>query len=157
MKVAELMTRSVLAAHPQDSLARAAQMMWDHDCGALPVIDDSGRVLGMITDRDVCMAAYTQGRPLAEIPVEIAASRSAFVVSEEESIENAEAEMRRHQVRRLPVVDASGHLSGILSLGDLARHLHRWSFQSNGLGADSIAYVLAAVSTPEKLRAMHGR
>ena len=72
MKVAELMTRSVLAAHPQDSLARAAQMMWDHDCGALPVIDDSGRVLGMITDRDVCMAAYTQGRPLAEIPVEIA-------------------------------------------------------------------------------------
>jgi CBS domain-containing protein len=157
MKVAELMTRSVLAARPYDSLARAAQIMWENDCGGLPVIDDAGGVVGMITDRDVCMAAYTQGKPLAEITVDVAQSRSAFTVSEEESIENAEAEMRRHQVRRLPVVDAAGHLSGILSLGDLARHLHRWSFQANGLGADSIAYVLAAVSTPEKLRAMNGR
>src|SRR5262245_1269543 len=70
MRVEQLMTRTVQTCTPSDCLERAAGIMWDHDCGALPVTSADGeepRVVGMLTDRDVCMAAYTQGRALRDI------------------------------------------------------------------------------------------
>ncbi|MCI0617634.1 CBS domain-containing protein, partial [bacterium] len=67
MKVEQLMTGNVHVCHPQDTLSTAAEKMWTYDIGCLPVMDDSEQPIGMITDRDICMAAYTQGRSLAEI------------------------------------------------------------------------------------------
>jgi CBS domain-containing protein len=132
MRVAEIMTSGVRTCRLTDSMNRVAQIMWEGDCGCVPVVDDEGKVVAMITDRDVCMAAYTQGRPLAEIQVSSAASAGAVTIREDDSLHVAEKLMHDHQVRRLPVVDSEGRPVGMLSLGDFARHLRQGG---NGLTA----------------------
>jgi len=102
MHVEEIMTTSVKSCGPDDSLDTAARLMWEHDCGCVPVIDQDGRVLAMLTDRDVCMAAYTQGRTLAEIRVSAAMSNACHAVSPNDPVVAAERLMQEHQVRRLP-------------------------------------------------------
>jgi len=120
MLVAQVMTHRPRTCGPHDPLNRAAQIMWDNDCGCVPVVDPNERPIGMITDRDVCMAAFTQGRTLSEISVEIAYGHPAVTVREDDPVEAAEDLMRRHQLRRLPAVDASGRTVGLLSIHDLA-------------------------------------
>jgi CBS domain-containing protein len=120
MKVQDFMTHGVQTIRPADSLQSAAQAMWEHDCGTLPVIDEKGRVVAMLTDRDVCMAGFTQGRLLSDIPVATAMSRSLITCRPTDTVAVAEAAMRQHQIRRLPVVSDEGHLVGILSLNDIA-------------------------------------
>jgi len=115
------MTVDVKACRPWDSLNRAAQVMWENDCGCVPVVDESGRVVGMLTDRDVCMAAYTQGRLLAEMTVSSAMSKTVVICTQEDRIATAEQRMREHRVRRLAVVNGAGRIVGVLSLSDLAR------------------------------------
>lgn len=122
MKVSERMSSDVWTAGPNDSLDRAAQIMWEHDCGCVPVVDHEQRLVGVITDRDICMAAYTQGSCLRDIPVERSMSRSTHVCAPDDTLESAAAKMGERQVRRLPVLD-DGRLVGILALGDLARTL----------------------------------
>jgi CBS domain-containing protein len=121
MNISEIMTRAVRTCRLDDSVNVAAQLMWDNDCGAIPVVDDAGKVVAVITDRDICMAAYTQGRPLDEIPVQSAASRSVATVRADDSLHRAEQVMSAAHVRRVPVVDADGRPVGILSITDLAR------------------------------------
>ncbi len=100
---------------------RAAQIMWENDCGVVPVVDGDGRVAAMITDRDICMAAYMQGKPLTEMPVTVAASRDVVSVRDRDDLSSAEHLMQQHQIRRVPVVDANGLLCGMLSMADIAR------------------------------------
>ena len=119
MRAKELMITNVLTCQAGDSLERAAQLMWEGDVGALPVVDADKRVIGMITDRDICMAAYTQGCGLGARSVGRAMSRQPHTCKPDDGIALVEEEMRRHQVRRLPVVD-EGRLVGMLSLNDLA-------------------------------------
>ncbi|HEX4824100.1 MAG TPA: CBS domain-containing protein [Candidatus Polarisedimenticolaceae bacterium] len=119
MKIAEFMTQGVYTVHSHDTLEKAAGVMWEHDCGAVPVVDDDGRVVSMITDRDVCMAAYTQGQLLAAIPVASAMSQRCVSCNAEETAQAAERAMRQHQIRRLPVVDDMGRLVGIVSINDI--------------------------------------
>jgi len=95
--------------------------MWDGDCGSIPVVDSWSRVIGMITDRDICMAAYTQGRSLEQIRVQDVMSKNVTSCKTSDSLEQAEELMRRQKVRRLPVVDAEMHLVGLLSINDIAR------------------------------------
>ena len=106
---------------PADSLDRAAQLLWEHDCGVLPVVDDKRRVVGMITDRDICMAAYTQGRALSELPVSRAMAHAVVRCSPDHDVEAALHVMAEGQVHRLPVVDDNDRLLGILSLTDVVR------------------------------------
>jgi CBS domain-containing protein len=146
MKVEEMMSTRVETCRLGDSLERAAQLMWDTDCGVVPVIDDESRVVGMVTDRDVCMAAYTQGKPLGQIPVSSACSRKVYCCKLNDSLQTAENLMRVAQVRRLPVVDEDGQLWGLVSLGDLAQHVHRGGGSPDGLSYASIALTLAAIS-----------
>jgi CBS domain-containing protein len=141
--VADLMSRRVWTCHRDDTLERAAQLMWEHGCGVVPVVDDRGNVVGMVTDRDVCMAAYTQGLPLSRIPVHVAASHHVFAVRPDEAIAEACASMRQHRVRRLAVVDVGGNLVGILSLADIARHA--WA-----VDREQVAEVLTDVSRPSR-------
>jgi len=108
MKVGELMTADAKACGPSDTLNRAAQLMWENDCGAVPVVDQQLRVIGMVTDRDICMAAYTQGRPLAQSRVESAMSHGAYTCAPGDDIASAEKLMCERQVRRLPVIDEEG-------------------------------------------------
>jgi CBS domain-containing protein len=149
MNASELMSLAVSSCGPGDSLQRAAQLMWEADCGAVPVVDGEHRVVGMITDRDVCMAAYTQGEALWRIPVSSAMARKVYGVAEGDSLDAVEAVMRQARVRRVPVLDKEGRLRGILSMNDLARHA-RGSVgrKADGLGADAIVKTLAAICAP---------
>jgi CBS domain-containing protein len=121
MDIAEIMTSEVYKCSPADSLNAAARVMWENDCGCVPVVDSGGRAIGMITDRDVCMAAYTTGRLLAAVSVAEAMSRHVFTCVAADSVDTVQAIMRAHQIHRVPVVDDAGCVVGIVSLNDLAR------------------------------------
>jgi CBS domain-containing protein len=144
MNIDDLMTRDVHACRLDDSMNEAARIMWDHDCGCVPVVDDEGRAVAMITDRDLCMAAHLRGLPLAAMSVESAASHGVVAAYEGQGVEAVELLMRKYRLRRLPVVDALGKLVGIVSLSDLARRL-RPTEGEGGLNAESIVATLAAV------------
>jgi CBS domain-containing protein len=121
--VRDVMTRDVATCSPDASLTEAARVMWVRDCGFVPVTEgESGPLCGVVTDRDVCMAAYTQGKTLSEIPVRTAMATHVATVREEESLSRAHALMRERHVRRLPVVDADRRVVGVLSLNDVALH-----------------------------------
>ncbi len=118
MKVAEVMNPAVVPCRPDDSLNRAAQIMWEQDCGCAPVVE-GGRLVGFVTDRDICMAAYTQGRPLGHLFVRAAMANKILSCRAEDSVESCLKTMAENCVRRLPVVDDGGRLVGILSLADV--------------------------------------
>ena len=120
MKVSELMTRRVRSCSPQHSLDMVMRILFEEDLGALPVVNDEGQPLAMITDRDVSVAAYTQGKPLWQIPVHSAMSRQLHTAHVSDDLASAERTLRSHQLRRLPVVDESTRLVGMLSLADIA-------------------------------------
>lgn len=121
MKVEELMTRKVITCGPNDTLERAAKYMWDGDCGSLPVCDEANHVVGMITDRDICMAALFEGKALNELPVYPSMAKQVLICNPEQDITTVEKAMREARVRRVPVADAQGALVGIIGLADLAR------------------------------------
>lgn len=121
MSVESVMSNSVSTCHVDDTAGRAAELMWNNDVGFLPVVGDDNRVVATITDRDLCMAAYTQGRPLSEIPVSSAMSKHVVYVRPAAKLEDAEQLMRERQIHRLPVIDAEGRAVGVVSLADLAR------------------------------------
>jgi len=121
MRVEEQMTRKVTTCKTGDSLARAAKLLWDEDCGCLPVVNDRSRVLGMITDRDICMAALITGKSLADLRVRDAMAKDVATMRCAESTQDAELVMRERRVRRLPVVDSQGRLVGLLCCNDLVR------------------------------------
>jgi CBS domain-containing protein len=151
MNASDLMTTAVQSCRADDNVQRAMQIMWDHDCGVVPVVDRDNRVISMITDRDVAVAAYTQGRALWQIPVSTAMAKKVHGVEPTDSLEMVEALMRRVHVRRVPVLDAQGTLRGIISLNDLARHARRGAGRrADGLRADGIAQTLAAVCEPHE-------
>jgi CBS-domain-containing membrane protein len=119
MKAEEIMTRDVQSCRPDASLAQAAAIMWDYDCGAMPVVDDSNRVMGMITDRDIAIAAATKGRRATDITVGEVMSGNVYACSRDEDVKSALRTMRRERVRRLPVIGVDGRLAGILSINDI--------------------------------------
>ena len=121
--VRSIMSRDVATCSMGDTLHRAAQLMWERDCGAIPVVDAEGRLAGIVTDRDLCMAAYTQSRPLTDIAVASVLSRRVHSCSPTASLDQAVASMRAERVRRLVVVDGSQKVVGMLSLADLARYV----------------------------------
>ncbi len=121
MRVEEIMTRNVQCCRGADDATVAARIMWDCDCGVVPVIDDRGRVIGMVTDRDLCMALYTRGCAMRELSIDSVRSKSAVCCRDTDSVLDAEQAMRDAKVRRLPVVDRTGKVVGILSLNDIAR------------------------------------
>lgn len=119
MNVQDVMTRTPRACRSDDTLAHAAGILWDQDCGAVPVVDGEGQAIGIVTDRDCCMAALTRGRRLEEMSVGSAMAKTLFTVRADAKVGDALSAMQRHRVRRLPVVDASGGLCGIVSMADL--------------------------------------
>jgi CBS domain-containing protein len=122
MRVKDIMTAKVAACRPDTNLAAAAGLLWAHDCGALPVLDRDGKVSGMITDRDICMAVATKRRPSEAVRVDEVVSGRLFALEPEDSLAEALDTMRQTRVRRLPVVDAEGRLAGLLSITDIVRH-----------------------------------
>jgi CBS domain-containing protein len=123
MKVKDLMTKNLNVCDGQTTLSSAAIMMWDGDCGILPVVDEREKIIGVITDRDLAIAMATKNKLPAESVVgEIVEKGKVQACSPDDDVKTALAKMREHQVRRLPVVNAEGRLEGILSINDLIRH-----------------------------------
>lgn len=137
MTVRQLMVKDVHTCQPHSTLAEAASLMWHHDCGVLPVVDAAGHVAGIVTDRDLCIAAATRERAASRIAVDEVMHGRVFTVAPDDDVQLALDRMREHQIRRLPVIDAAGQLRGIVSLNDIV-------LSSNGRGAPSAA---ALVST----------
>jgi CBS domain-containing protein len=130
MRVEDIMTRKVCSCTAGDSLERAAQLMWEHDCGSLPVCarsDGADRTVGIVTDRDICMHALFSGKSLRELRVEEAMAKQVLTCRPDDTFDHAEKVMRGGRVRRLPVVGEHGALVGLISLADLAREAARES------------------------------
>ncbi|BDG10162.1 CBS domain-containing protein [Anaeromyxobacter paludicola] len=148
MLVQEAMTRQVFACREDEPLSAAAQVMWDRDVGAVPVLGRDGRLAGIVTDRDLCMAAYFAGKALDAVPIETAMCRKVFTAAPDQTIDSAEETMRHSQVRRLPVLDAGGALVGILTLSDLARATAARRAREE---ETEVAVTLAAIAQPRDL------
>jgi CBS domain-containing protein len=155
MRVSELMSRQVQSCRPGDSLEQVARIMWEYDCGGVPVCAGNGitRVVGVITDRDICMCALLQGRPLRELSVSTAlADRKLHACQPGDSLDRAERMMREARVRRLPVVDAAGSLVGMLSLADIAREASReQSLEHREVTELEVNETLAAICRPNSV------
>jgi len=149
MNVEKIMTQPVRTIGRDWRLDAAADLMWKADCGSLPVVDDEGRVVAMLTDRDILMHAWSKGRSLHELTVDGAMSDEVIVCHAADPVERAEKLMQSHQIRRLPVVDKQGHAIGILSLGDLSREaLLEERTQEPQVTDSDVVRTLAAVSLP---------
>lgn len=148
MKVSKWMTADVLSCCKGDSMERAAQIMWDHDCGSVPVVGEEGRVEGVITDRDVAMAAYTSGRSLGALPVERAMSCSVCACEPDDVIDVALDLMASHQLHRLPVVDAEQRVVGMLSLADVVQSALHEDGRARAKWAERVLEVLGEVTRP---------
>ena len=119
MKVQDVMTKSAIACASDTNLEAAALLMWDNDCGALPVVTDGGHVVGMITDRDICMGTALNRRAPNNIVVGEVVTGKVFACAPEDDLREALKTMQREGVRRLPVVKPDGTLSGIISMNDV--------------------------------------
>ena len=120
MKVQDIMTVSPEVCRPEDNLAEAVSQLWRANCGALPVVDHSGRLAGILTDRDICIALGTRNARASEVPVRSVMRTSVETCSAADDVLAALARMGNCRVRRLPVIDGEHRLLGILSLSDAA-------------------------------------
>jgi CBS domain-containing protein len=120
MKVKDLMTREPRTCLPDTTLAAAAQLMWDGDCGILPVVDD-GELVGVITDRDMYIALATQNARASHLRVGAVASTTVATCDPEDDVHAALAKMKQARVRRLPVLGFGRTVVGILSINDILR------------------------------------
>src|SRR5919205_701264 len=125
MLVESLMTRDVESARPDSTLAEAAAVMWRRDCGVVPVVEEGGGVVGVITDRDICMALSMRGQRAGEVRVAEVMSGGVETCTPVDDVREALEAMARRQVRRLPVVDSRGRLVGVLSISDVVRHTRK--------------------------------
>lgn len=159
MKIEQLMTKSVATCGPDASLDQVARIMWEHDCGFVPVVENeqSRRVVGVVTDRDVCMAAYTRGQELREIRVGDVMSKAVRSCPPGRDVAAAEETMREAQVHRLPVVDDAGQLLGVISLADIAREAAREAGSPRPqVSTEEIGETLARIRQPREIAAASG-
>ena len=133
MKVRDLMRRVPRHVTPHETLDRAGRTMVEAGIGVLPVIDGEGRVVAVLTDRDVCCALVRDDLRPSEVAVQAVASAPAVTCSADDDLPTALATLRAHAVRRLPVVDAGGRLTGILSLDEIVLAVHKLA-HDEGLG-----------------------
>ena len=141
MKVKDLMTKSPVCTTPEQSLQDAARLMKQNDCGSLPVQDASGRLLGMVTDRDIVVRAVAEGRN-SDCTVKDVMTKDPATVGPDDDLAKVEKLMADRQVRRVPVVDGSGKAVGMVAQADLARA------SNSHVSSSDLAKVVEQVSKP---------
>jgi CBS domain-containing protein len=120
-KIAEVMSDRPRAVTPQTSVREAAQLMEQEDVGALPVVDDGTRLVGILTDRDIAVRVVGQGSDPDRTQVGDVASKDVVALTPEHDLDDALKLMAREQVRRLPIVAEENELVGVIAQADLAR------------------------------------
>jgi len=148
MKVKDLMTTDVKRCSPETNLAEAARIMFEGDCGAVPVIDERDHVVGVITDRDICIAAATRPHTEGEIPVKEVISKALYTCTPNDDVRAALETMKIRKVRRLPVVEPGGRLVGIVSIHDIATQSRN---KSADVPPDSVLDAFIAITAPAQV------
>jgi CBS domain-containing protein len=142
MQIKQIMTADIATGRPDTNLAVVAKLMWDCDCGFVPIVDSAGKVAGVITDRDICIASATRRLLPEQITAAEAMRRPPIhTVQPEDTPEKALATMKQFHVRRLPVIAADGTLKGVISMNDLVLA----SQQKEGPVPAEITTTLAAI------------
>jgi CBS domain-containing protein len=122
MKVKDIMMRTPASCTAETNLGAAVEILWNRNCGILPIVNAQRKVVGVVTDRDMCIALGTRNRLAGEIAVGEVMSGKVFACKQEDAVHAALATMAQAKVRRLPVINADGELEGILSMGDVVAH-----------------------------------
>ena len=152
MKVAEIMTKPPASCRPQTNLAAAVEILWNHNCGILPVVDPQEQLVGLVTDRDMCVALGTRNRLPSELTVEEVTSGKIVACRPEDDVQRALETMAEAKVRRLPVVDAEGKLQGMLSMDDVVLRTDTTGIKKDsGLSSQDIINTLKRIYTPPRL------
>jgi len=141
MQVKDIMVRDAKSCRTDTNLAAATALMWNSGCGALPVLDGGETVIGMITDRDICVAAGTRNRIPSDIKVRDVVPERVFTCTDKDEIHAALKTMQTRRVRRLPVVGQDGKLQGILCLDDIVLRASR----SDALSYEDVVDTFKAV------------
>ena len=119
MKVKDVMKTDVGFCSTEDNLMKTAETMLHRDCGVIPIVDEEKRVVGMLTDRDVCLAVAARNRKASDVKAKELLRGEPVVCSAEDKLEGALRKMRKHQIKRLAAVGEGGELVGILSVTDV--------------------------------------
>ena len=119
MKVKKIMTKSVGVCEVNDNLAKAVEVMWQKDCGIVPVVDKKSKVVGTITDRDVTVSVFLQNKTTSEIRTGDVINGKVLTCTSKDKIEKVLKTMKKHQIKRLPVVGKKNKLEGIISITDI--------------------------------------
>jgi CBS domain-containing protein len=122
MKVRDVMMRTPASCGAETNLGAAVEILWNRNCGFLPVVNTQGKVIGVVTDRDICMALGTRSRLPGEITVGEIISGKVFACRPDDDLRIALGTMGQEKVRRLPVISDDGKLEGILSMDDIVVH-----------------------------------
>jgi CBS domain-containing protein len=147
MKVQNIMSTEAFSVGSEQSLHDAARLMWEHNCGSAPVVNEDNQVVGMVTDRDIAMAAYLNGSCLSDIPVSVAQSKEVVCCKPDDEIDDVQYKMRTYQLHRIPVIDSNSQAVGIVSLNDIAC---AYKAGTKGVKAQDISMTLAAICNPMK-------
>ena len=128
MKVRDVMTQAAVCCGADTNAAAAVELLWVRNCGMLPVVGADNKLLGVVTDRDLCIAVGTRNRLAGDLFIGEVATRNVFTCKPDDEIHEALGTMASKQVRRLPVVNAEGVLQGLLSMDDIISHgdLNKW-------------------------------
>jgi CBS domain-containing protein len=149
MQVQQVMNQPAIVCRPQDTTDVAVRLMGENDCGVLPVVDADDKVIGMVTDRDICMAAYLGRSPLHTMTVMTAMSEQVAVCGPKDSLDIAAARMQRARVHRLPVVDETNTIVGVISTNDIFRQVNTHRGQQS-LSDRRLVEMLAAICAPHR-------
>ena len=151
MQARELMTAEPACCTPDDTLEHAARLMRENDCGGIPVCetDNPGRVVGMVTDRDLAVRGLADGQG-PDVTVRECMSSDVHSCAPDSSVEEVEETMTRHQVRRVPIIDADGKLLGIVAQADLALA------EDGDVSDEDVAEVVETISHPTKMTPARG-
>jgi len=147
MRVLEIMMGTPYFCHLESNLGEAAELMWKGNCGFLPVVGSEGNVVGVVTDRDICIALGTRGRPSGEVEVAEVMSKKVYSCAPEDDVRAALGTMRDRRVRRLPVIAKEGKLVGVISLDDVLLRAETASVgRAGGVSAEEIVTAFRAIN-----------
>lgn len=145
MKVRDIMTTNAVSCRSEMSLAAAGALMWENDCGLLPIVNESGRVTAVITDRDICIAVSTRDRLPSQITTGEVARPPAVICFPDDDIHNALGTMSREKIRRLPVVNGEGSIVGVLSINDMVLRAEKGNGRKPDISYDDVVRALKAI------------
>ncbi len=148
MRVLDCMMGTPYYCRPDNNLGSATELMWTGNCGFLPVMNTEGTVVGVITDRDICIALGTRGRAAGEVPVSEVMSQKVFSCAPEDEVHIALRAMREGHVRRLPVIAKNNTLVGVLSMDDVLLRAESTSgWKAGDLSAQEVVDTFRAINT----------